>query len=58
MDACLHEISKCNKSARQKEDKCLIKVCEKIMNNVKGPLYDQTDYEDSLIDTSKPKEDE
>ena len=28
------------------------------MNNVKGPLYDQTDYEDSLIDTSKPKEDE
>ena len=37
------------KSARKTQDKCLIKVCEKIMNGVKGPLYShQTDDEDCL----------
>ena len=39
VDACLHEISKHKTSARKKQDKCLIKVCEIIMNGVKGPLY-------------------
>ena len=59
MDACLHEISKRKKWARKKQDKCLIKVCEKIMNGVKGSLYGhQTDDEDSLSDTNKPKEDQ
>ena len=59
VDACLQEISKRKKLARKKQDKCLIKVCEKIMNGVKGPLYGhQTDDEDSLSDTNKPKEDQ
>ena len=59
VDACLHEISKRKKPARKKQDKCLIKVCEKIMNGVIGPLYGhQTDDEDSLSDTNKPKEDQ
>ena len=56
MDACLNEISKRKKLARKKQDKCLIKVCEKIINGVKGPLYGhQSDDEDSLSDTNKPK---
>ena len=59
VDACLQKISKRKKLARKKQDKCLIKVCEKIMNGVKGPLYGhQTDDEDSLSDTNKPKEDQ
>ena len=45
MDACLHEISKSKKSPRKKQGKCLIKVCEKIINDIKGPLDGQTDYE-------------
>ena len=50
MDVCLHEISKYIKLAGKKQDKCLIKVCEKIMNDVRGPLDGQTDIEDSLSD--------
>ena len=45
MGACLHEILKREKSARNKQDKCLIKVCEKIMNDVKGPLEGEGDDE-------------
>ena len=45
MDACLHEISKRKKSARKKQDKCLIKVCEKIMHDVKGTLEGEADDE-------------
>ena len=59
VDACLYKISKRKKSARKKQGKCLIKVCEKIMNGVKGPLYGhQTDDQDSLSDTNKLKEDQ
>ena len=59
MDAYLHQISKRKKSARKKQDKCLIKVCEKTMNGVKVPLQGhQTDDENSLRDTNKPKEDQ
>ena len=59
MDAFLHDLSKRNKSVRKRQDKCLIKVCEKIMNGVKGPLYGhQTDDQDSLSDTNKLKEDQ
>ena len=46
------------KSARKKQVKCLIKVSEKIIKYIKGPLDGQTDHEDSLIDTNKPNEDE
>ena len=35
----LHRISKRKKSARKKQDKCLIKVCEKIMNDVRGLMF-------------------
>ena len=45
MDACLHEISKRKKSARKKQDKCLIKVCGKIMHDVKGTLEGEADDE-------------
>ena len=59
VNACLHEISKRKKLARKKQDKYLIKVCEKIINVVKGPLYGhQTDDEDSLSVTNKSKEDQ
>ena len=60
VDGCrLHEFSKRKRSARKKQDKCLIKVCEKIMNGVKGPLYGhQTDDRDSLSDTNMPEEDQ
>ena len=58
VDACLHEISKRKKLTRKDQDKCLTKVCEKIMNGVSGPLYAQTGDEDSLRDTNKPKEDQ
>ena len=57
MDACLHEISKRKNSARKKQDKCLTKVCEKIMTDVKGLLHGKTGDEDSLSGTNKPKED-
>ena len=57
MDVCLHEISKYIKLAGKKQDKCIIKVCEKIMNDVKGPLDGQKDIEDSLSDKNKPNED-
>ena len=41
------------------QHKCLIKICEKIINGFKGPFYGyQTDNEDSLSDTNKPKEDQ
>ena len=36
----------------------LMKVCEKIMNDAVGPMDGQTDNEDSLSDTNKPKVDE
>ena len=57
MDVCLHEISKYIKLAGKKQDKCIIKVCEKIMNDVKGPRDRQKDIEDSLSDKNKPNED-
>ena len=49
-----------NRLERSKiQDKCLIKICEKIMNGFKGPFYGhQTDNGDSLSDTNKPKEDQ
>ena len=50
MDVCLHEISKYIKLAGKKQDKCIIKVCEKIMNDVKGPRDRQKDIEDRLSD--------
>ena len=34
----------------------LNKSCEKIVNDVKGPLDGQKDSDDSLSDTNKPKE--
>ena len=58
VDACLHETSKRKKLIRKDQDKCLTKVCEKIMNYVNGPLYAQTGDEHSLRDTPKPKEDQ
>ena len=33
-------------------------MCEKIMNDAKGPFDCQTDDKDSLSDTNKPKKDE
>ena len=50
MDVCLYEISKYIKLAGKKQDKCIIKVCEKIMNDVKGPRDRQKDIEDRLSD--------
>ena len=35
---------KVKKSARKKQVKCLIKVSEKIINYIKGPLDGQTDH--------------
>ena len=58
-DVSICEFIKRNYEERKKQGKCLIKVCEKIMNGVKGPLYGhRTDDEDSLSDTNKPKEDQ
>ena len=49
MDVYLHQILKRKKSARKKQDKCLIKVCEKTMNGVKVPLQCyQTDDKNCL----------
>ena len=49
-----------NRLERSKiQHKCLIKICEKIINGFKGPFYGyQTDNEDSLSDTNKSKEDQ
>ena len=53
-DVSICEFIKRNYEERKKQGKCLIKVCEKIMNGVKGQLYSHQ-ANDEVIQISQKK---